>query len=383
MGETRQASLTPKAKRFYSKLVASYKKIKNNQRQITSYKQRLANATTFLEGKLNKLLDYVNEPTYRFISCQIRNQKLKPRGRRFTMEEKILAITLLKASGKGYRLLSKMFALPSKKTCLNLLNKLPILPGINEKMFEVLRDSVAKMKPHERYCALVFDEMAISTNLQFNKKYDFIEGLEDFGDSRNAALADHANVFLIKGILRRWKQPIAFTFSNGPTKTFILKQQIISLIEKCQKIGLKVIFTICDQGAGNQAAINSLLKDTVDNCKKNNEECRYHGFLINGEEIVPVYDIPHLFKGIRNNLLTKDLHIKINGETKIAKWDHIVQFYLLDLEDDLRICHKLTDQHVLKTKINKMKVKNCTQVFSFKVGSLMSRIAKWGKFVIN
>lgn len=62
--------------------------------------------------------------------CQVKNQMLPPRGRRCTMEEKILALTLMKSSGKGYRLLSKIFALPSRQTITNLLNRIPLIPGI-------------------------------------------------------------------------------------------------------------------------------------------------------------------------------------------------------------------------------------------------------------
>lgn len=144
MSQTRQDNLTPKAKKLYKKLVASYKKISNQQKLINSCKQRLKNAEQFNNEKLQKLLHYVNKATFRFILCQIRNQKYLPRGRLFTIEEKVMAVTLLKASGRGYRLLSKMFALPSKKS---FLNKCSLLPGRNEKMFDVLKGSVEKWNP--------------------------------------------------------------------------------------------------------------------------------------------------------------------------------------------------------------------------------------------
>ncbi|XP_023312722.1 uncharacterized protein LOC111692830, partial [Anoplophora glabripennis] len=68
----------------------------------------------------------------------------------------------------------------------------------------------------------------------------------------------------------------------------------------------------------------------------------------------------------------------MDGQNKIGKWSHIDQFYKLDSsEPALRICNKLTDAHIIPSKMNKMKVKNCTQVFSHAVGSLMKRIAQW------
>lgn len=91
------------------------------------------------------------------------------------------------------------------------------------------------MEPQDRYCSAIFDEMSISTNVQYNKKEDLINGVEDLGSSRRPVLADHVTVFMIKGILRGWKQPISYIFTNGPMKTFILKQKIVEIVAKCQQ----------------------------------------------------------------------------------------------------------------------------------------------------
>ncbi|XP_050307911.1 uncharacterized protein LOC126744516 [Anthonomus grandis grandis] len=81
---------------------------------------------------------------------------------------------------------------------------------------------------------------------------------------------------------------------------------------------------------------------------------------------------------LRNNFLTKDLHFKVSGKAFVAKWSHIEQLYFLDTEDqELRLCPKLTDEHVLKNKIKKMRVSCCTQVFSNQVGVYMKKILSW------
>ncbi|KAK9711203.1 hypothetical protein QE152_g25562 [Popillia japonica] len=154
---------------------------------------------------------------------------------------------------------------------------------------------------------------------------------------------------------------------------------LTQVIRKCQNIGLEVMVTICDQETANQAAINSLLRSRNEECQRNGVKNTYGGFLINAEEIIPLFDVPHLFKGIRNNLLSKDLQFEEDGEIKIAKWDHVKQFYLLDSLDDTRLCKKLSDAHVFPQKMDKMKVSLMTQVFSQRVGSLMKRICQWGK----
>jgi hypothetical protein len=102
-----------------------------------------------------------------------------------------------------------------------LLNKIPYGPGLNEQIFESLKATVNKLKaPNDRLCAVVFDELSIKPLLSCNKKTQCVEGVEDYGhNDRTYQIADYANVFLLKGIHRQWKQAVTFTFSYGPIKT--------------------------------------------------------------------------------------------------------------------------------------------------------------------
>jgi hypothetical protein len=58
--------------------------------------EKVANCPRF-----SKLMEYVNDTTYTFIMSQIKNQNLQPRARRFTIDEKILSLSLLKRVAKG------------------------------------------------------------------------------------------------------------------------------------------------------------------------------------------------------------------------------------------------------------------------------------------
>ncbi|KAK9717202.1 hypothetical protein QE152_g24293 [Popillia japonica] len=124
-----------------------------------------------------------------------------------------------------------------------------------------------------------------------------------------------------------------------------------------------------------EAAINSLLRETREQCKRAKCENKYVGFLVNGQEIISLYDVLHLFKGIRNNLVTKNLQLVLNEKLITAKWEHVQQFYLLDTMDDTRLCPKLTDGHVFAEKPNKMAI--MAEVFRHQVGPLMKRISQW------
>lgn len=89
-----------------------------------------------------------------------------------------------------------------------------------------------------------------------------------------------------------------------------------------------------------------------------------------GQKIIILYDPPHLLKGIRNNFLEKDIEIDIkkNGlnDKGIASWNIIETAYKLDINSNLlnRQLKKLTEQHVVKNKIKKMRVKLAAQIFS-------------------
>lgn len=382
---TRQKFLTPKAKHLYKKVIEKSNRLAKLSTKLKSFQGRIRAAENLANSlKFERLLDHVNPLTYNFILSQVRTQKQHPKARRYTLQEKILALTILKASGRGYRLLSKMFTLPSKKTLTELLRQLPFPCGVNKGLFESLQEPVQKMQPHDRIAILVFDEMSIDSILQYNSGENQIEGLHDLGDNgRKPEIADYANVFMLKGIFKQWKQPVCYSFNAGPTRSHAIKQLIVDIIKECQKIQLEIIATICDQGSGNQAAINILLQETQQIFLQRNEENRNFGFIVNNQEIIPLYDTPHLFKGLRNNLLTKDLHFEINQKKCVAKWKHFEQFYSIDSENpNEKVCPKLTDQHIIPEKINKMKVKCCTQVFSHQVGSLMKKILMWSEYLI-
>jgi len=188
---------------------------------------------------------------------------------------------------------------------------------------------------------------------------------------------------MLRGLRKKFKQPIAYYFCSGTTKTEDFVCYIKEVISAVQTTGLKIKATVCDQGCTNQAAINILIKERIHRCKTQNIEDRYMGFLINDEEIVPLYDPPHLLKCMRNNLLTKNLNFTYNVKNQTASWSHIETLYRLDKQNEiyeLRTLPKLTESHIIPSKIKKMRVSVAAQVFSHRVASTMHLIANYGKY---
>jgi hypothetical protein len=50
------------------------------------------------------------------------------------------------------------------------------------------------------------------------------------------------------------------------------------------------------------------------NRRKNNLYHDSYSFVIGGNEVLPLFDFPHLLKGIRNNMLNYNVHL--NGKVR-------------------------------------------------------------------
>ena len=69
---------------------------------------------------MQEISNSLNAEAVRLLAAIIRNGRHNPRGRRWNLEEKILALSLLKRSPKSYVLLQTLFLLPSGCTLQSL-----------------------------------------------------------------------------------------------------------------------------------------------------------------------------------------------------------------------------------------------------------------------
>lgn len=181
-----------------------------------SFKERLANATKLSDNvAFNQIFQQMTKPAQLFMNMQLRAKK-KPKGRRFSIEEKILSLSLSKKSPKAYGHLYKYFTLPSSKSMKRLLGQIKIAPGINNIIFEKIKKTMNTKEVPDRLCSLIFDEMSINPQIFYAAHKDQLEGFTS-GNSKNV-FADHVLVFMVKGIKNNFKQPIAYYFTNGLTK---------------------------------------------------------------------------------------------------------------------------------------------------------------------
>ena len=282
---------------------------------------------------------------------------------RYTVEEKSLFLSLYSASPKCYRLLRKIVNAPSIRTLQKMLQNLNFSPGFHHSTLHSLSSKSKTLDPKDKLCVLLMDEISLKEHLHYDDKHDKIIGLENFGISSGNSIANHATVFMIRGLTHKWKQPFAFFFSNGTMRSNKLKTLMLDGIRMINNTGLKCVGVVCDQGANNLSVMKSL-GVTIDN----------PFFFINNETKINLfYDPPHALKNIRNNLKTKDF---ILDGTPIS-WQIIEELYAFDSENNCRLLPKLTEKHLsLDGFGTKMRVRLAAQVLSHTVASAIKTLSE-------
>lgn len=162
----------------------------------------------------------------------------------------------------------KQFNLPHPETLRNWHVVSNFDTGINVELFRKLKDLADCMPELHRNCALLFDDMKIMKCLEYNKKLDQIDGFVDLGEElgRTNEEATEASVFMIRGLFKSYKLPVAYYFNKGALTTNQLIRIISNLVPTLSAAGLKVRVLVCDQAGNNRSfyeALQSVQKDHI------------------------------------------------------------------------------------------------------------------------
>lgn len=220
--------LTPKARTLYGRA----RRLKNVASAYRIRSKNLRRRLKLAEKDFKMQSSSLRNEAVQFCLQQLTRKSTKPRGRRFTMDEKLMSLALYKTSGAAYRFLSKWFNLPSRQTLRRLLQGVPSSSGINQYLMNNLKMAVEHFKPRDKLCILMFDEVSLNKHITFNKHMDRLVGIED------GRICDHALVFMVRGVTRKWKQAICYTFCRGSTKPLIIKTLLVSLVQELKNAGM-------------------------------------------------------------------------------------------------------------------------------------------------
>ncbi|KAG8236871.1 hypothetical protein J437_LFUL017075 [Ladona fulva] len=349
---TRKNELTPKKKTLFNVVKSQRHRIKKLEQRCRNLKSA-SDIQDVVNGPLGRNLErFIPKQIASLLRKQILNHGKGATGREWSEEDKIFALSIYKRSPKCYALLQHFLLLPCVRTLTKTLNSVPFNVGINDSLFESLKQTLAESRDIEKCCILLFDEMSLGEGFKYNDHEDRIIGFEDLGSlGRTQRHANHALVFMAQGLTKAWKQPVAYYYVHGTCPTKALKSLLLEIIARLQRCGLKVMATVCDQISSNRAVIESLAKG---------EDDRF--FVVNGHKVVPFYDVPHLVKSTCNAFR----HSTVQWEGKTADWAVVQKVFQLEKCSPYK-CTKLTERHMNPSNCDKMRVRMAAQTMSSSV----------------
>lgn len=370
--------LTPREQTLYNFAATVKKQYLQYRKRVESFKLRYDKAIKFHEN-FSEVMEEMDSATTNFIYSQLRNHRRSKYKYSFTLDDKLLALSLQKRSAKTYKFLSKLFILPSKETLRSLINGIDMSVGIHTHSIEMLSSKIQSMdEPKQFYCVLLFDEIRLTENLEYNVSEDSVCGFVNDESETFPEFANSAMVWQLQGIHGTpWKQPVAFTLNRGTCSWTDICTYYKKIVRKCINVGIHVVASICDQGGTNIRALSHMIEMSRREAFQRNEELRHNVIMIDDQKVVVLYDPPHLLKAMRNNLLVKTLTFEVDGTRKIADWKHVELTYQIDRSfNHRRILTKLSDLHVFEKKMKKMKVSYAAQIISHTLASVMSLMSR-------
>lgn len=291
-------------------------------------------------------------------------------------------------SAKAYDGMRSYLNLPSRRTLFDYTHYTESGMGINPKTVAQLIENAKQLgcfdAEHKSYVGILQDEIKIKSDLVYHKSTGKLIGYinldqvsseilnlnDDPGKSKD--LAESVLVIMVRGITSSMRYPLA----AYATKT-LSASTLYSILWECVEcleivVGLKVMYICCDGAVQNRKFFK--LHGTSDSQLNNRTRNPY---AVEERDIFFISDPPHLLKTARNCFANSDAHSKTrslwNGKT--ISWKHVVKLYEDHCEQtELRLCPKLTRNHLYLTSFSKMRVSLAAQILSATVANGLQMI---------
>src|SRR6218665_2540380 len=320
------------------------KKLEEQLKNQTAERNRLQNRICFWRdiARKNKTSVYPTKVEHSLkrifspgqISC-LQNGK---KAIRWSKEDILHALELRTVSQKAYVYLrsNKQVPLPGVSTLRRWVGGFSCRPGISQFSLEILKAKGTRFARWDRVCVLSFDEVSVDQRMCYDAREDQVLGPYS-----------EVLVFMIRGLMTKWKQPIYFDFNVTLSATLLIK-----VISELESIGYEVVACACDMAGGNRGLLSHVGAT---------ESAPYFSNPVDTSRNVWCFaDVPHLLKLLRNHFL--DHGICLPSGTVINK-DTLLQ--LMDRDsDELKIVHKLTPLHLNAVGMERQKVRIAAQLFS-------------------
>lgn len=188
----------------------------------------------------------------------VRMSQRKPQGFRYSSQVKQMTLTIYFFGLIVYRFLKNILQLPSPRTLRRVTEKVEIILGLNDILFNCLEIKMKNFKDDAKDIVLCVDDMAIKTNLFYNLSKDYIIGFNNSYDTKTYECAKHVLCFMIRSLNYKWKQPVAYFFINNSCTGIALKNTVFAVISRLQSISLNIKVFTTDQGSNFYSFANKM-----------------------------------------------------------------------------------------------------------------------------
>lgn len=288
--------------------------------------------------------------------------------KKYSTRIRTFALTLHFYSPRGYRYVRSVFQnnLPSISTIRKWYSTVNGKPGYSREAFTALRCKAieANREGTEVLACLVFDEVAIRVQEEYDQKTDTKTGYVTYGTDTGEKLAKEALVFMVTGVNEKFKIPIAYFLIAGlkaNEKAALIRNTILL----AGKSGIKIVGLVYDGLVTNMAVAKQL------GANYNNEA--YFMNPHSDDKIFVLPDACHSLKSTRNRLAALG-ELYDDGNNKI-EWRFIVELERYQRENNINLGNKLTKAHIQWNK-KRMNVKLAVQTLSNSVADAIEFLQK-------
>ncbi|KAI5704495.1 hypothetical protein M8J75_006003 [Diaphorina citri] len=302
---------------------------KINQANLTIENLKTSNA--LVEGKMIDALSPCLSPN------QIQILTKKKNRARWTSDELSKAFTLRYLSQKAYAYLrgTLKYPLPGLSTLRTWACNIDVRSGVLSDVMKIMDASGLSKSALQRCTVLSFDEMKITSVLEYDKKEDNVLGPHSY-----------LQVIMARGLFNSWKQPVFVGFDKKMTKTLLF-----DIIKELYDIKFTVCACVSDCGGGNQGLWKELGIST--------EKTYFTNPSSESEKIFVFADVPHLLKLARNWFLDTGFTINNQSVNKTP-----VEELLKISKTEISSCFKLTNDHLTCERAQRQNVRLAAQLLS-------------------
>ena len=207
------AAETPGQDKRMAAMINKYRcRISRQKRRIAELSERQKRECRKVDEAIETTSKILPAPIQSFLKSQLKAASVAPNGRRYTDENLMFALAIYYQGPRAYRFLRKRFFLPSPRLLRKRMEHIQTRSGFSDAIIAIMKEKLREAPAADKVCIITFDEMMLKTGLTYIRGDDMVEGFEDFGSlGRTSRPADHALVFMARGMGRKWKQPVFFS----------------------------------------------------------------------------------------------------------------------------------------------------------------------------